>query len=223
VDLPRFIIGVDEAGYGCIAGPLVAAAVAFGEGQVRPVVAGARGRLVTVRDSKKLPEDLLMRMAQQVASDCCGHEIQRVPPALIDEQGAERAKFQALAIVAKRLLERLRFLHGSTVVYRVVVDGHSYLGPCGFEYEAIPRADATIWQVSAASVLAKQAQLESVRLLHEEFQQFGFDHHHGYPTEEHLVALRKHGVTPHHRRTYAPVHAILASRRKKATGGWEWD
>ena len=224
MELPRFIIGVDEAGYGCIAGPLVAAAVAFSEDQVRPTVTTPKGRLVPVKDSKKLPDEILKPMAQRVAGDCYGYEIQRVAPALIDEQGPERAKFQALQMVTKRLLERLRFLHSDTVAYRVVVDGHAYFGPCGFEYEAVPRADATVWQVSAASVLAKGAQLEAIQRLHEEFPQYQWRENHGYPTEAHLAALRRYGVTVHHRRSYGPVSAILACRRKTVGGGgWEWD
>jgi len=223
VDLPRFIIGVDEAGYGCIAGPLVAAAVAFSEGQARPTVTTPKGRLVPVKDSKKLPDELLTPMAQMVAGVCCGYEIQRVPAPTIDERGPESAKFQALQMVTKRLLERLRFLHSNTVAYKVIVDGHVRFGECGFEYDAIPRADITVWQVSAASVLAKNAQLEAVQRLHAEFPQYGWGKNHCYPTEEHLTALRRYGVTVHHRRSYGPVSAILSCRRKTVGGGWEWD
>jgi ribonuclease HII len=221
VDLPRFIIGVDEAGYGCIAGPLVAAAVAFSEDQPRPVVV-YRGRTVPVKDSKKLSDEILPQMAQRVAADCCGYEIQRITPASIDKQGAEKAKFQALQSVARRLLERLRFRYNNTVAYRVIIDGHVYLGPGGFEYEALPQADARIWQVSAASVLAKNTQIEAIALLHEEFPNYGWDENHGYGTPKHLAALRRFGVTPHHRRSYAPVAATLECRRKETAGGWGW-
>lgn len=223
MDLPRFIIGVDEAGYGCIAGPLVAAAVAFSDGQERPTVTTPKGRLIPVKDSKKLSDELLAPMAQVVAGVCCGYEIQRVAAPTIDEQGPEQAKFQALQMVTKRLLERLRFLYSATVTYRVIVDGHVRFGGCGFEYDAIPRADITVWQVSAASVLAKSAQLEAIRQVHQEFPNYGFDKHHGYPTETHLTALRRFGVTPYHRRSYGPVSAILSCRRKTVGGGWEWD
>jgi ribonuclease HII len=223
VDLPRFIIGVDEAGYGCIAGPLVAAAVAFREGQARPTVTTPKGRLVPVKDSKKLPDELLVPMAQTVAGDCCGYEIQRISAPTIDGQGPEQAKFQALQMVVRRLLERLRFLHSDTVAYRVIVDGHVRFGECNFEYDAIPRADVTVWQVSAASVLAKSAQLEAIQRLHLEFPQYGWNRNHGYPTETHLTALRRFGVTPYHRRSYGPVSAILSCRRKIVGGGWEWD
>jgi ribonuclease HII len=219
----RFIVGVDEAGYGCIAGPLVAAAVAFIEEQPRPSIPGRRGRVIPVRDSKRLSAALLEPMAEAVTQSCVGFEVRRVTPASIDELGAEKAKLEALALVARRLLERLRFRYATADGYRVVVDGHTYLGPCGFEYEALPRADATVWQVSAASVLAKQLQLQSMKEMHEEFPQYGWAENHGYPTEAHLVALRRHGVTPYHRRSYSPVQAIFASRRKEAGGGWEWD
>jgi ribonuclease HII len=78
-----------------------------------------------------------------------------------------------------------------------------------YPVEAIVKGDALVRAISAASILAKVARDRALLVLHEEFPQYGFDAHAGYPTPQHLEALARHGASPHHRRTFAPVRAAL--------------
>lgn len=209
----RLIIGADEVGYGAIAGPLVAAAVAFESSTRQPVLKRfkfERGKDVPVNDSKKVNQRDLHRLVELVQERCVGYELCVMSAGSVDRLGAEEAKFTALRSAVQRLLERLAHdMPGSFEDYKVIVDGDTNLGKCRFKYTAKAGADGQIWQVGAASLLAKDAQVTAMLDLHGTFNKYGWNKNKGYPTKEHIAALREHGVTKHHRRTYRPVKEAL--------------
>ena len=183
------IAGVDEAGRGPLAGPVVAAAVILDRG--RP--------LAGVRDSK------------------CLTPARRVALALTIRQ---RALAWAVAEASVEEIERLNILQASLLAMRravmalavaparVVVDG-CQCPPGLVNAVALVRADATVAAVSAASILAKVHRDALMRSLHQHYPGYGFDRHFGYPTAMHLAALRRLGPSPCHRRSFAPVRALI--------------
>ena len=190
---PGLMAGVDEAGRGPLAGPVVAAAVILDE--LQPI----KG----LRDSKTLGPATRERLAAEVRAKalCCS-----VAEASVEE--IDRLNIlQATLLAMRRAVEGLRLLPAC-----VLVDGNR-LPLLKMPAEAIVRGDATVAAISAASIVAKvhrDALLASLHCLH---PVYGFAEHKGYSTPEHLAALRAHGACVAHRRSFAPVRAVLE-------GGW---
>jgi ribonuclease HII len=186
---PGLTAGVDEAGRGPLAGPVVAAAVILDD--LRPI----KG----LRDSKTLGAATRERLAAEVRAKalcCC------VAEASVDE--IDRLNIlQATLLAMRRAVEGLRL-----VPTRVLVDGNR-LPLLRVPAEAIVRGDATVAAISAASIVAKVHRDALLAALHEQHPAYGFAQHKGYPTAEHLAALRVHGACTAHRRSYAPVRAVL--------------
>lgn len=189
----RFICGVDEAGRGPLAGPVVAAAVILAEDQ--PIDGLA--------DSKALSPQRRMRLAREIASRAVAWSVGTASVEEID----------ALNILQASLLAMQRAIAGLAIEPRqILVDGlHCPVAPC--PVRAIVRGDATVPCIAAASILAKVDRDAIMMALHERYPVYGFDRHKGYPTAAHLAALRTHGVSAAHRRSFAPVRALLELRR----------
>lgn len=209
----KLIVGVDECGVGAIAGPMVLAAVAFRAGLRQPVLKRfdfEKSQDIPIKDSKRLSRALIMRMVELVWDTSVDYEILVRPAAEVDEMGAGRAQVDGLKAVAHRLLERIALQHpGEFEDYDVIVDGDIPLGKATFKYKTRAHADRDVWQVAAASIVAKDRQLKAMHELHERYPQHGFNKHAGYPTPAHKAALRAYGVTKCHRRTYQPVKELL--------------
>jgi len=183
------IAGVDEAGRGPLAGPVVVAAVIL---DPRCIIAG-------LDDSKKLTaarRDALFEQIQATALACC---IIAVPPAEIDR----------LNILKATLLGMQRAVEGLALRPSLaLVDGNRVPRlPC--EARAIVGGDGLEPAISAASILAKVSRDRQMVELHGQFPLYGFDQHKGYPTAAHLQALTEHGPCPAHRRSFAPVRDLL--------------
>lgn len=209
----RLIIGVDEVGCGAIAGPLVVAAVAFRSSTRQPVLkrfSFERGKDVPVQDSKRITASLLPRLEELIWEKCVDHELRVCSPAEVDRLGVMEAQTSSMRVILYRLLERINFAHpGAFEDYRIIVDGDITLGECRFKYAALAGADRDVWQVGAASIIAKNRQLIEMQKLHARDSRYNWDKNKGYPTPEHVKALRKHGVSQHHRRSYKTVKEIL--------------
>jgi ribonuclease HII len=181
--------GVDEAGRGPLAGPVVAAAVMLDE--LQPI----RG----LADSKKLGPKTRERLFDEIrarALCCC------IAEASVEE--IDRLNIlQATLLAMRRAVEGLRLKP-----HRVLVDGNR-LPVLAVPAEAIVQGDTKVPAISAASILAKVHRDRLCALLHERHPQYGFDAHKGYATEVHLAALRQHGACIEHRRSFAPVRAVL--------------
>jgi len=183
------VCGVDEAGRGPLAGPVFAAAAVLDS--ARPITGLA--------DSKSLSEKRRMALADAIMTRALAWAVAFATVEEIDRLNILRASLLAM----RRAVERL-----SLTPTEVLVDG-PYCPEMNLRIRAIIRGDATVAAISAASILAKTGRDAEMRRLHEQFPQYGFDRHKGYPTPEHLDALRRHGVCEVHRRSFAPVRRIL--------------
>lgn len=183
------IAGVDEVGRGPLAGPVVAAAVILDE--LKPI----KG----LRDSKILGPATRERLAAEVRGRalCCS-----VAEASVEEIDGLNI-LQATLLAMRRAVEGLRLLPA-----RVLVDGNQ-LPRLKVPAEAIIRGDATVAAIAAASIVAKVHRDALLAALHLQHPDYGFAEHKGYSTPEHLAALRVFGACVAHRRSFAPVRAVL--------------
>jgi ribonuclease HII len=184
-DRPGLVAGVDEAGRGPLAGPVVAAAVILDE--LRPIKGLADSKALTTRRRERLYEDVLARALCVSVAEASVEEIDR------------------LNILGATLLAMQRAVAGLRLTpHRVVVDGNR-LPELPMPAAAVVKGDAKVPAISAASILAKVRRDRLCIALHERWPAYGFDGHKGYPTPTHLQALREHGACPAHRRSFAPV------------------
>jgi len=188
-DAPGLVAGVDEAGRGPLAGPVVAAAVILDE--LKPI----RG----LRDSKELTALKRERLFDEIHAKALCFSIAQASVEEIDTLNI----LQATMLAMKRAIEGLRLRPN-----KVLIDGNR-LPTLRIQAEAVIGGDAKIKSISAASILAKVHRDRLCLDLHREHPQYGFDGHKGYSTPEHLAALRAHGACPHHRRSFAPVRETL--------------
>jgi len=184
------ICGVDEAGRGPLAGPVYAAAVVLDA--TRPIAGLA--------DSKKLSEKRRMALAESIRTRALAWAIAFATVEEIDRLNILRASLLAM----RRAVGRL-----SLTPTEVLVDG-LHCPEIDQRVRAIIGGDATVAAISAASILAKTGRDAEMLRLHDRFPLYGFDRHKGYPTPEHLDALRRHGVCEIHRRTFAPVRRMIS-------------
>lgn len=188
-DVIGLVAGVDEAGRGPLAGPVVAAAVILDE--LKPISG--------LKDSKQLTALARERLYDEIRAKalCCS-----VAEASVDEIDKLNI-LHATMLAMRRAVEGLRLKPG-----KVLVDGNR-LPVLKIAAEAIVQGDTKVKSISAASILAKVHRDRLCLALHEEHPQYGFDGHKGYATAEHLAALRAHGACVHHRRSFAPVREAL--------------
>lgn len=185
----RLMCGVDEAGRGPLAGPVVAAAVILHPR--RPVEGLADSKILTPRRREELAQEIRSRAVAWAVAAASVEEI--------DTLNILRASLLAM----RRAVEAL-----SVQPQRVLVDG-LHRPELTIPMRAVVRGDATVAAISAASILAKVSRDASMLRLHEEYPLYGFDRHKGYTTDGHLAALRAHGACAVHRRSFAPVRAVL--------------
>jgi ribonuclease HII len=183
------IAGVDEAGRGPLAGPVFAAAVILDP--ARPV----RG----LRDSKALTA----RQRDVLAGEIRAHALAWAVAS------ADVAEIDALNILQATLLAMRRAVDGLRLrPHLVLVDGNR-VPALPMPAHAVVKGDARVQAIAAASILAKVHRDRLCEQLHQRYPQYGFAAHKGYPTEQHLQALREHGACEQHRRSFAPVRAVL--------------
>jgi ribonuclease HII len=187
-DVPGLLAGVDEAGRGPLAGPVVAAAVILDE--LRPIQGLADSKVLSPRRRELLFEQIMAR------SLCCS-----VGQASVQEIDALNI-LQATLLAMRRAVDGLRLKP-----VKVLVDGNR-LPALPMLAQAIVGGDAKVAAISAASIVAKVTRDRWCEQAHERFPQYGFDRHKGYGTAEHLAALSRHGASPEHRRSFAPVARV---------------
>lgn len=183
------VCGVDEAGRGPLVGSVYAAAV----------VLGPNHGIVGLADSKKLSEARREQLALLIRQHALAWNIASASAAEIDQLNILHATMLAM----RRAVEGL-----ATVPDEVLVDGNR-VPTLSVPARAIVKGDATVAEISAASILAKTARDESMRQLHQAYPLYGFDRHKGYPTSAHLQALEQFGALPEHRRSFGPVKQAL--------------
>ncbi|MDO9131724.1 MAG: ribonuclease HII [Hydrogenophaga sp.] len=189
-DVPGLVAGVDEAGRGPLAGPVVAAAVILDD--LKPIKGLADSKQLTALRRERLYDEIRAKAL------CCS-----IAQASVEE-------IDQLNILQATLLAMRRAVLGLRLKpTKVLVDGNR-LPALDVLAEAIVSGDALVPCISAASILAKVTRDRMLRELHLQHPEYGFDRHKGYGTAEHLRALQAHGALPVHRRSFAPVARALA-------------
>jgi len=189
---PRGLVcGVDEAGRGPLAGPVVAAAVILDP--AKPIAG--------LNDSKKLSAKRRTALAVEIRAKALAWAVAEASVEEIDCINI----LQASLLAMQRAVEALGIAPS-----HALIDGNRCpkLLPCAAE--AIVGGDGKVASIAAASILAKTVRDAGMLELHAVYPQYSFDRHMGYPTAAHLDALREHGVSPVHRRSYAPVAKLIA-------------
>ncbi|MBI5437814.1 MAG: ribonuclease HII [Nitrosomonadales bacterium] len=185
------ICGVDEAGRGPLAGPVSAAAV----------ILDAANPIDGLADSKKLSERQRDRLAAIIRERALAWAVAWAEVDEIDRLNILQATLLAMhrAVLALKIRPQ-----------RVLVDG-LYCPQTGIPSLAIVKGDSKVASISAASILAKTARDALMLELHEQYPHYGFADHKGYPTAAHLAALREHGVSEMHRKSFKPVRDLLST------------
>ncbi len=187
--------GCDEAGRGCLAGPVFAAAVILPADPSEEL-----SRLLD--DSKKTGISLRNKLRRLIEKEALAFAVERVEPAEIDKINILNASILAM----HRALEKLSVQPGF-----IVVDGNRFKPFGEIPFQCVVKGDGKYLSVAAASILAKTWRDAHMQNLHIEFPAYGWDRNKGYPTATHLKALQAYGPSKHHRLSYAPVRQLRLS------------
>jgi ribonuclease HII len=191
-----FIAGIDEAGRGPLAGPVVAAAVAFDR---EPLENGGAETFAGLTDSKALTEKCREHFFEQL-EDCSFARIgfSVIGPDIIDEINILQATWKAMAEAVAQI---------NPLPDLALVDGRPVRGlPC--KSQSIVKGDAQSLSIAAASIIAKVTRDRLMVELDARFPEYGFAKHKGYGTKDHLAAIHRHGPCLHHRKTFRPVSEL---------------
>lgn len=195
------IVGVDEAGRGPWAGPVVAGAVVFFSRNVNPIL------LNSLDDSKKLSakkrEELYKLIQVEEAAGNLSYGIGEASAAEIDEINILQATFLAMrrAVAALKCKPDMALVDGNRTPSGLVC-------PC----KTIVKGDATSFSIAASSVMAKVYRDRLMAELAQKYPWYGFEKNAGYGTKAHVDGLKEHGITPEHRQSYRPIAEIIAAK-----------
>jgi ribonuclease HII len=183
--------GCDEAGRGCLAGPVMAAAVILPAGFNNPLL----------NDSKQLTEKQRELLRPVIENEALAWAVAMVQPEEIDEINILNASFRAMILAIEQLAIKPDHL---------LIDGNRFRNTTGITHTCIVGGDAKIMSVAAASILAKTHRDELMCKLHEEYPVYLWNKNKGYPTKAHRAAISSHGITPWHRRTFRLTNQQLS-------------
>ena len=175
--------GCDEAGRGCLAGPVVAAAVILPKKFKHPIL----------NDSKKLTPKQRATLKDEIINLAISWKVAFVNNNEIDEMNILRASIKAIHLAIEGLERKPQFL---------LIDGNSFFPYKDIRHKTIIKGDGLFFSIAAASILAKTFRDEYMEKIHFEFPDYGWNQNKGYPTSFHKSAILKHGITPYHRRTF---------------------
>jgi len=182
--------GCDEAGRGCLAGPVVAAAVILPKNYKHPVL----------NDSKKLTAKQRFELKDEIINAAIAWKVAFVGNIEIDEINILRASIKAMHLAIEGLEKQPQFL---------LVDGNTFFPYKEIKHKTIIKGDGLFFPIAAASVLAKTFRDEYMNQIHDEFPAYGWIRNKGYPTSYHREALLKHGITPYHRKSFSLFNTQL--------------
>jgi len=183
--------GCDEAGRGCLAGPVFAAAVILPKNYKHPVL----------NDSKKLTARQRTELRDEIINSAIAWKVAFVDNAGIDEINILRASIKAMHLAVDGLEKRPQFL---------LIDGNRFFPYKDLKYKTIIRGDGLYFSIAAASVLAKTFRDEYMEKIHNEYPVYGWNRNKGYPTSFHREALLRYGLTPYHRKSFSLFNTQLA-------------
>jgi len=183
--------GCDEAGRGCLAGPVFAAAVILPKNYKHHVL----------NDSKKLTARQRTELRDEIINSAIAWKVAFVDNAGIDEINILRASIKAMHLAVDGLEKRPQFL---------LIDGNRFFPYKDLKYKTIIRGDGLYFSIAAASVLAKTFRDEYMEKIHNEYPVYGWNRNKGYPTSFHREALLRYGLTPYHRKSFSLFNTQLA-------------
>lgn len=175
--------GTDEAGRGCLAGPVTVASVILPENFSHSLL----------NDSKQMTEKNRNLLRTIIENEALSFSVIHITPEQIDEMNILRASIYGMQCTLKQLTPEPDF---------ILVDGNRFTPYNKIPYECMIKGDARFVRIAAASVLAKTYRDEFMLKIHEEFPYYHWNENKGYPTKEHRKAIEKHGASPYHRRTF---------------------
>ena len=175
--------GCDEAGRGCLAGPVFAAAVILPPDFHHPLL----------NDSKQMTERQRDLLREVIEREAVAWAVQPVSAARIDEINILNASFEGMSLAAAQLDPKPQFL---------AIDGNRFRTTLDLPYACFVKGDGRFADIAAASVLAKTHRDEYMCRIAEEYPMYNWKKNKGYPTRDHRLAIREHGLSPHHRLTF---------------------
>lgn len=175
--------GVDEAGRGCLAGPVFAAAVILPDQFSHPLI----------KDSKKLTAKEREAARKIIEANAISFAVAQIPNEIIDEVNILQATMMAMHRALALLNIQPEF---------IVIDGNYFIRYRELPYQTIKKADDTYYHVAAASILAKTYRDEYMTMLHDDYPMYQWAKNKGYPTKAHRLAIEKYGTTPYHRLSF---------------------
>lgn len=175
--------GCDEAGRGCLAGPVVAAAVILPEDYHHE----------KLNDSKKLSDQQRREIRETIMNDAIAYAVSFVDAQTIDEINILNASYLAMhrAIASLNVIPEL-----------LLIDGNRFDPYPGISHRCIIKGDGKYLSIAAASILAKTGRDDYMQSIHDEYPMYGWSNNKGYPTEKHKLAILQHGQSPYHRKTF---------------------
>jgi ribonuclease HII len=185
---PEGVCGIDEAGRGPLAGPVVTAAV----------VLDASRPIAGLHDSKKLMEARREMLYKLIIQQAAAYSIQCIEPAVIDEMNILQATLYGMELAAREVADTCT---------HILIDGNRVPKALP-QARAIVKGDGRYAAIAAASILAKVTRDRIMREYHQQYPHYNFAQNKGYPTAQHLQAIQQHGITPIHRKSYKPIHQL---------------
>ena len=175
--------GTDEAGRGCLAGPVTAAAVILPENFENKIL----------NDSKQLSEKVREKLKPIIEEQAVSYAVTHLDPLVIDEINILNASIKAMQESILKLNPKPEY---------IIVDGNRFKPVLDIPHSCIVKGDTKFMSIAAASVLAKTYRDEYMNRIHEEFPMYNWKQNKGYPTQEHREAIKKYGVTKYHRMSF---------------------
>jgi len=190
-----YVAGVDEAGRGAWAGPLVAAAVVFPRYIIEHK--NAHEALASIRDSKKLTANKREKLYDCITEYAQFYAVAEVNHQDIDIHGIQWANIRAMTLAVRNLAQPPDYVFSD-----------SYIKPDGFVGEAVVKGDDKVFSIAAASILAKVTRDRIMSAYDTTYPAYGFAQHKGYGTKQHREALQRHGPCVLHRKSFAPIKEL---------------
>lgn len=175
--------GTDEAGRGCLAGPVTAAAVILARDFENELL----------NDSKKLTEKQRAALAPIIEKEAISFHVVHLEPKIIDEINILNASIKAMQESILQLMPQPEF---------IIVDGNRFKPVANIPFQTIIKGDGKYLSIAAASILAKTYRDTYMNRIHEEYPMYQWNKNKGYPTQDHRDAIREFGITPYHRKSF---------------------
>lgn len=179
----QYLCGIDEAGRGPLAGPVVVAAV----------VMPKDSKLEGVNDSKKVSEKKREMLYEQIKEEAISYSVAIVDEKEIDQVNILNATKEGLTTAIRGLKVKPE---------RIIVDALTGIDTCGIPYDSVIKGDAKCYSIAAASILAKVTRDRIMRKMDEVYPEYGFEKHKGYGTAAHIAAIKEYGLCPIHRKSF---------------------